>query len=149
MRHMPCSGKPDDTAVDGLAARGGDELEVELADAEAEATIEGDVGDRLCPGAWSTPGFSAAISRARRPLTSNQMAAVRSRRCGDAGVVVLAGPVVGLGHVPGAGLSEQPDAADVVDMGLGGDDIRGGAGAHGVEDALVVRGLVAHARCSR
>ena len=45
--------------------------------------------------------------------------------------------------VPGS--REQVDAADVVDVGLGGDDVVRRARADGVEDPLVVRRLVAHA----
>ena len=40
-------GKPHDAAVDGLAAGRGHDLEIDVADAESEATIEGDVGDGL------------------------------------------------------------------------------------------------------
>ena len=63
----------------------------------------------------------------------------------DALVVGLAGRVVGLRDVGGAGLLEQVDATDVVDVGLGRDDVVRRPRADGVEDPLVVRRLVAHA----
>ena len=61
------------------------------------------------------------------PSMSNQMPAVRMRSALDARVVGLAGRVVRLGDVGGARLLEQVDAADVVDVGLGGDDVVGRA----------------------
>ncbi len=57
---------------------------------------------------------------------------------------MLARLIAGLGDVAGVGLPEQPDTPDVIDMSLGRDDVRRGAGTHGVEDTLVVGGLVAH-----
>ena len=79
------------------------------------------------------------------PSWPNQITAVREAEALDAQVVGLAGRVVRPGRRTGARLAEQPDAADVVDVGLRGDDVRRRARADGVEHALVVRGLEAHA----
>ena len=75
--------------------------------------------------AWriGTPGFSWAMRRASVPEHVEPDAGRAHAQAADAGVVGLTGRVVGLGHVDGAGLPEQVDATDMVDVGLGGDDV--------------------------
>jgi hypothetical protein len=137
-------GQPHDAAVDGLPD-GRDELHAEAVDGEAESVVEGDI--------WY--GGVLAHRHARVLLgdpdgigpehVEPDARGAHPKRL-DAGVVGLAREVVGLREVGGARLAEQAHATDVVDMGLGGDDVMGGPGPHGVEHPLVVWGLEAEAR---
>src|SRR2546421_9300574 len=85
--------QPDDTAVDRLAARRGDELEIAIADPQAEPLHEGDVR-RRCVLGRRNPGIGG---RDRRRLVA-ELEPDRRRgpsQATDALIISLAGSVVG------------------------------------------------------
>ena len=142
---MPVLRQPHHAAVDGLAAGRRDELELELAHAQREAVLEGEVGH----------GPVLADRRARVPAReladhAGELAEPEQRGPGaearDARVVGLAGLVHRLRDIARARLAEQRDAAHVVDVALRRDHVGRRPGTDRVEQVLVVRRLPAHAR---
>ena len=136
-------GQPHDAAVDRLAD-GSEQLDAEPVDVEVEAFVERDVGRRhRLSHRYARVLFGDADGVGDQHVEPDRRRA--HAQALDAFVVGLADGVVGLGDVGRAGLAEQVDAADVIDVSLGRDDVVRGPRADGVEDALVVRRLVAHA----
>ena len=136
-------GQPHDRAVDGLP-HGSVQFHAQAVGIEREEPIEGDVGHGLGLAhgdAGVLGGDAAGVGSERVEPDAGGPHAQRA----DARVVGLAELVVLLGHVGGPVLLEEVHPADVVDVGLGGDDVVGGAGPDGIEDPLVVRRLESHA----
>jgi hypothetical protein len=138
--------EPDHHGVRRLAAGRRDQLEAKVAELEGIAVLEGDVG--LGPGLrWNGAAeIVADVAEGLRDRRREGKGASRRPESLDAGVVRLLGGVVRVGDDPGLRLAKAIDAAQVIDVPLGQQDVADGPPVHGVEVALVHRRLEAHAR---
>src|SRR5438309_2054122 len=118
----PVLRQPDDTAVDRLAARSGDELEIAVADPQPEPLLEGDVRCRCVlgrghprVGGGDRPGLVTELEPDGRRGPS---------QAADSLIIALASSIVGLSDVLCRLVAERAHTTEVVDMALGRDDVR-------------------------
>jgi hypothetical protein len=137
--------QPDHHGVGGLAARRRDQLEAEAAELEGAAILEAEGGQgprlRRNLGAEVLPDVAQGL----RDHRGEGEGAARGAEALDAGVVRLLGGIVRVRDDLRPLLPEQVDAAHVIDVALGQQDVADGPCVDGVEVSLVHRRLEAHA----
>ena len=138
-------GQPDHHRVGGFAARGGDQLEAPVADGQRQPVVDDDVGGR---GALGRQLLAEALldrgDTAGELAGEGEGAAVGA--VGQQALVVVA-PVlpIGLRHNLGIRVAQRVQAADVVVVALGDQDVAHRRGVDGVEVGPVHRAFEAHA----
>ncbi len=136
-------GQPHDRTVDRLP-HCCVQFQAQAVDVEFEQLVERDVGHRFGLAHRHAGVFGGDAARVGSQRVEPDPRGAHAQGS-DAGVVGLAQLVVLLGHVGGAVLPEEVHPADVVDVGLRGDDVVGRTRPDGIEDPLVVGRLEAHA----
>src|SRR5207244_9015457 len=110
----PVLGQPDDAAVDRLAARCGDELEIAVADPQPEPLLEGDVRCRCVLGGghpWVGSGDRPGLVTELEPDGRGG-----SSQAADSLIIALASNVVSLSDVRCRLVAERAHTTEVVDM---------------------------------